>query len=213
MPEYSRVLERRAATVRGGAAAAGGHAALAAARHGIGIGIGGAPDEGEEQPRRFHELLLEEQDAAEGSWKQLKLHADELTRGSGERWKTNLAALKAYVEENGGRYPPWNSACAAERKLNTWCTNQRSVRRGTVGGVISTARQQQLEQVRGWSWGVADRATCFACRDKPAPEPCRVCGLGRGRGFVCEDAAEGQRYVARGRGQLVGNPATAFGER
>ena len=113
-------------------------------------------------PPKEHAAAVEAQDeaaAAEGSWKRLKLRADELPRSSGERWEASLAALQAYVEENGGRYPSQSSACAAERSLHTWCTNQRAVRRGTAnGGVLSAAQGRLLQQMRGWSWGAASHA-------------------------------------------------------
>ena len=93
--------------------------------------------------------------AARSSWKRRKLLADTLPRGSGERWEANLAALRAYAEEHGGRQPSTISVCAEERKLGAWRHSQRQVRRGTQGGALSAARVRQLEQVQGWSWGAA----------------------------------------------------------
>ena len=100
--------------------------------------------------------------AARSSWKRRKLLADTLPRGSGERWEANLAALRAYAEEHGGRQPSTISVCAEERRLANWCTTQRAVRRGTQRGALSAAQAQRLEQVRGWSWGAAGK-------DAPAP--------------------------------------------
>ena len=111
--------------------------------------MAGRAEEGDEVERG--------QETAKSSWRQLKLHADTLPVRSNERWEANLAALQAYVEEHGGRQPSRyrSSACAEERKLAMWRAKQRTVRRGTAEGVLSTAQERQLEQVRGWSWGAA----------------------------------------------------------
>ena len=101
--------------------------------------------------------------AAESSWKHLVIEADKLTQRSGERWEAKLAALRAFVEENGG-YPsrdrPRSSAWAEERKLANWRDTQRRARPGTNSGrgILSTTQVQQLQTLRGWSWSVAERS-------------------------------------------------------
>ena len=85
-----------------------------------------------------------------------------------ERWEANLAATRAYVEQNGGRHPRSNSACAEERKLGAWRETQRKRRRGQgTCAALSAAQVQQLEQVPGWSWAGWGRAELDAPRGLP----------------------------------------------
>ena len=86
--------------------------------------------------------------AIEASWRQRQRRADTLRRGSEERWQANLAALRAFVEENSGRYPRKATACAQQQRLATWCNSLTQ-----FGTVISTAQVRQLEQLQSWSWG------------------------------------------------------------
>ena len=99
---------------------------------------------------------------AEGSWKQRTLQAGTLPRKSSERWGAHLAALRAFVEENGGRQPSRSSACVEERKLGAWCDRQLLVRRGTSKGALSATQERQLGHVRDWRWDPREEAAAAA---------------------------------------------------
>ena len=114
-------------------------------------------DEAEQQQQQEEREETEEQEE-EGSWLQLRVHAGTLPMKSSARWEASLAALRAYVGENEGRYPSRDrSGCsgtewAEGQKLANWRYNQQHKMRK---GGLSAARVRKLEQLRGWSWGAA----------------------------------------------------------
>ena len=145
--------------------------------------------EGKEEKREEQEEQQQRrQPQAEKSWKRLALHATTLPTGSSERWEANLAALRVYVEEHGGRFPSQSSARAEENGLGTWCCAQRSAQRGTWG-VISAAQVRLLEQVRGWSERWEANRVSAETLDRVARGVC-FCESG-GTCLICVRAREG----------------------
>ena len=81
------------------------------------------------------------------SWRERKLHADTLPKGCSERWEAHLAALRAFKEEHGGRYPVQTSACAEERGLAAWRAaweEERGLQPGAL--LVETPKSLQLAQ-------------------------------------------------------------------
>ena len=66
---------------------------------------------------------------------------------SDERWEAHLAALRAFKEEHGGRYPVQTSACAEERGLAAWRAaweEERGLQPGAL--LVETPKTLQLAQ-------------------------------------------------------------------
>ena len=79
---------------------------------------------------------------------QLELY-DSLGRiiGGGAAWAANLELLRAFVGEH--RRLPKHAEAYRDVKLGSWCTNQRTAKKGQGTGKLTPEQVAQLEAIPG----------------------------------------------------------------